>query len=102
VVVDFDNSELLLRPGMTATLTIITAARDDVLKVTRRAMRFRPHDEPAPASRGNLRRLWVESEGGGAESLEVQAGLRDDEFVEVSGPGLEEGGSVIVGYRRDP
>lgn len=102
VVVDFDNSELLLRPGMTATLTIITAARDNVLKVTRRAMRFRPRDEPAPVSRGNLRRLWVEGEGGGAESLEVRAGLRDDEFVEVSGPGLEEGGSVIVGYRRDP
>jgi len=102
VVVDFDNSELLLRPGMTATLTIITAARDDVLKVTRRALRFRPRDEDPPVSQGNSRRLWTESKGGGPEPLEVRTGLRDDEFVEVSGPGLEEGASVIVGYRRDP
>lgn len=102
VVVDFDNTELLLRPGMTATLTVITAARDDVLKVTRRALRFRPREEAPLVSQGSLRRLWVEGEGGRAEPVEVRAGLRDDEFVEVSGPGLEEGGSVIVGYRRDP
>ena len=102
VVVDFDNTELLLRPGMTATLTIITAARDDVLKVTRRALRFRPRDEAALVSQGSLRRLWIEGEDGKVEAVEVRAGLRDDEFVEVSGPGLQEGGSVIVGYRRDP
>jgi HlyD family secretion protein len=102
VVVDFDNSDLLLRPGMTATLTITTASRDDVLKVTRRALRFRPRDENPFVSQGNLRRLWVETEEGEAKSLEVRAGLRDDEFVEVSGSDLEEGDAVIVGYRRDP
>ncbi|MCS5635691.1 MAG: efflux RND transporter periplasmic adaptor subunit [Myxococcota bacterium] len=102
VVVDFDNSELLLRPGMTATLTIIAATRDDVLKVPRRALRFRPRGERSAISKGNLRRLWVEKEAGVAESLEVRVGLGDDEFVEVSGAGLEEGDAVIVGYWREP
>jgi HlyD family secretion protein len=101
VVVDFDNSELLLRPGMTATLTLITATRDDVLKVPRRALRFRPRGQDALISKGNLRRLWVENGDGKAEALEIHVGLRDDEFVEVSGEGLDEGQHIIVGYRRE-
>jgi HlyD family secretion protein len=102
VVVDVDNSDLLLRPGMTATLTIVTATRDDVLKVPRRALRFRPRGERPTASKGHLRRLWLEKEAGRAESLEVRVGLGDDEFVEVSGAGLEEGDAIIVGYWREP
>ncbi len=102
VVVDFDNSELLLRPGMTATLTIITATRDDVLKVPRRALRFRPRGERPAILKGRLRRLWVEREEGGAESLEVRVGVGDDEFVDVSAAGLEEGDAIIVGYWREP
>jgi len=102
VVVDFDNSELLLRPGMTATLTIVTAMREDVLKVPRRALRFRPRGENPAASKGNLRRLWVEREGGGAEPIELRVGLGDDEFVEVAGTGLDEGDAIIVGYLREP
>jgi HlyD family secretion protein len=101
VVVDFDNSELLLRPGMTATLTLITATRDDVLKVPRRALRFRPRGEEALPSMGNLRRLWVENEDGKAEALQIRVGVRDDEFVEVSGGGVEAGRPIILGYQRE-
>ena len=101
VVVDFDNSELLLRPGMTATLTLITATRDDVLKVPRRALRFRPRGEEALTSIGNLRRLWVENEDGKAEALQIRVGVRDDEYVEVSGGGVEAGRPIILGYQRE-
>lgn len=102
VVVDVDNSDLLLRPGMTATLTIITATRDDVLKVPRRALRFRPRGERPAVSNGPLRRLWVEKEAGLAEAIEVHVGLGDDEFIEVSGANLEEGDAIILGYWREP
>ena len=102
VVVDVDNSDLLLRPGMTATLTIITATRDDVLKVPRRALRFRPRGERSAVSNGPLRRLWVEKEAGLAEAIEVHVGLGDDEFIEVSGASLKEGDAIILGYWREP
>ena len=102
VVVDFDNSEMLLRPGMTATLTIVTAMRENVLKIPRRALRFRPRGENPTTSKGNLRRLWVEREGGGAKAIDLRVGLGDDEFVEVSGTGLKEGDAIIVGYLREP
>ncbi len=42
VVVAVDNPKLELRPGMTATITIVTAAADDVLRIPMRALRFRP------------------------------------------------------------
>ena len=70
-------------------------------EVPRRALRFRPRDEEAAPLKGNLRRLWVENEAGAAEPLEVRVGLRDDESMEVSGEGLEEGRPIIVGYQRE-
>jgi len=41
-VVDVDNKDLKLRPGMTATATFITAERKNVLKIPLAAVRFRP------------------------------------------------------------
>ena len=41
-VIDVDNSDLKLRPGMTANVTITYAKRDDVLAVSNAALRYRP------------------------------------------------------------
>ena len=41
VIIDVDNSNLLLKPGMTATANIIIAERPDVLTVTNTALRVR-------------------------------------------------------------
>jgi HlyD family secretion protein len=41
-VVEVNNDDLKLRPGMTANASIITAQRRDVLKVPNSALRFRP------------------------------------------------------------
>ena len=41
-VVEVDNSDLKLRPGMTANASIVTAQRRDVLRVPNSALRFRP------------------------------------------------------------
>lgn len=41
-VVDVDNSDLKLRPGMTANASIVIANRTNVLKIPNSALRFRP------------------------------------------------------------
>ena len=41
-VIDVDNPELKLKPGMTANVTFIYAEKDDVLKVPNAALRFKP------------------------------------------------------------
>lgn len=44
VVIDVDNPELKLKPGMTANLTVTIAERNNVLKIPNAALRFRPAD----------------------------------------------------------
>jgi HlyD family secretion protein len=43
-VVEVNNDDLKLRPGMTANASIITAQRRDALKIPNAALRFRPPD----------------------------------------------------------
>ena len=45
-IVDVDNPELKLRPGMTATATIIIGEARDVLRVPNSALRFTPNLSP--------------------------------------------------------
>jgi HlyD family secretion protein len=42
VIIDVPNRALKLKPGMTASVTIEVAARDDVVRVPNAALRFRP------------------------------------------------------------
>ena len=41
-VIDVPNPDLRLKPGMTATVTLETARRDDVVRIPNAALRFRP------------------------------------------------------------
>lgn len=49
-VIDADNPNLKLRPGMTATVNITYAERDDVLAISNAALRFRPPAELVSAA----------------------------------------------------
>ena len=55
-IVDVDNEDLKLRPGMTANASIVTAQRLDALRIPNAGLRFRPPDGipvlPAPGARG--------------------------------------------------
>jgi HlyD family secretion protein len=51
-VVDVQNPDLALRPGMTANVTFVWAERDDVIRVPNAALRFRP---PADLQGGGRR-----------------------------------------------
>ena len=56
-VIDVGNPDLKLKPGMTATVSIVTDRRRDVLAVPNTALRFRPDGVPSgaqPASSGTV------------------------------------------------
>ena len=58
VVVGVDNTDLALKPGMTASTQIITDQRDDVFRVPDQALRYMPAGAPsgrvaAPAAGAN-------------------------------------------------
>jgi HlyD family secretion protein len=54
-VVEVDNTDLKLKPGMTANVSITLAERDSVIKLPNAAMRFRPTDAAAASSAGGTR-----------------------------------------------
>jgi HlyD family secretion protein len=51
-VIGVTNPDLKLKPGMTANVSIVSAHRDDALKIANGALRFRmPDESPAPAAK---------------------------------------------------
>lgn len=91
VLIFVDNSDLALRPGMTATVEVIAAERKDVVLVPNNALRVRMPGV-RPEIKGNY--VWV-LEKGKPISRQVELGLRDEENTEVLN-GLSGGETVIV------
>jgi HlyD family secretion protein len=52
-VIEVDNADLKLKPGMTANVSIIIARRDNVIKIPNAALRFRPPDSLGLDSKTN-------------------------------------------------
>ena len=70
-VIEVNNADLKLKPGMTANVSIVLASRSDVLKLPNAALRFRIADTNAPGTRtggagGGGQRLAGGPPGGGA------------------------------------
>jgi len=101
VVVSLDNSELLLKPGMTATMRIVTEERDNVLRVPDQALRFSPSGlSGANNHTAEGARVWIERDGQ-ALAVPVKTGLDDDTNTEILGGDIKEGDRLITGEQRD-
>lgn len=120
VIVSATNPEMMLLPGMTANVRIVTAQKDDILKVANAALRFKPDNGDArkgdtKVSRGgtgpegrtrepnrSASRIWVIGDAGAATAIEVRTGITDGAATEISGEGISEGLDVIVGTTASP
>jgi len=104
VLVGVDNANLRLKPGMTANVQIVTARREDALRVPMAALRFRPPPERVDASapaplRGPT--VWTPDPAGLAAPVAIGTGIADERFAEVT-RGLAGGATVITGIARNP
>ena len=117
---EVDNSDLSLRPGMTASATITATDRQDVLLVPNTALRFTPSlgggakakggiissllpRMPAGARKtaggsGPAKQIWVLRDGK-AQALAVTTGISDGRVTEVSDGDLQVGMLVITDQR---
>lgn len=110
-VIGVSNPDLKLKPGMTANVSIVIAHRDNVLKISNAALRYRPADastEPRPTAGARAggpgkrtggehrveRTVYVLS-GGEAKPVQIKTGISDGVFTEVL-EGLNEGDRVIT------
>ncbi len=96
VVIAVANKDLLLKPGMTANVQVITAIKKGVLRVPNAALRFRL---PGAAATAGMRKggpgVWVLDQGK-PKRVNVKTGLTDGDYTEVSSADLEQGDAVIV------
>lgn len=100
VVISADNPRLLLKPGMTATVSLKVAQAEQVLAVPNAALRFQPPPEAAPASpEGPV--VWI-LERGALKPVPVETGLTDGAWTEIRRGELTEGQPVVVGSLTAP
>lgn len=110
VVVNVDNAEQLLMPGMTAYVSIAVEERKDVLLVPNAALRFKPAKvESAKKSGGDAApkagkpkhdafsgTVYV-LQGGALVPFSVTLGITDNRNTEIVGGDLKVGDQVVVG-----
>ncbi len=106
VVVNVANPEMLLKPGMTANVTIVTAKRDDVVRVPLQGLRFSPRKgETMSGSNGTRqhaspeKRVWTVS-GSHLTPVTITTGLDDGNNVELLTGDLKPGDMVVTDQLR--
>lgn len=87
VVISIDPTTLTVKPGMTASISIITEERANVLLVPNRAVKSLGRNQ------GYYVQVMVE---GQAVQLPVTIGMANDSYTEVTGNVLREGDTVVV------
>jgi len=127
VIIQASNPDLLLKPGMTANVTVLVDEREDVLKVPAGALRFRPVMQEETASPGeghaassgppgsrpsrpnsggapgqsaqkaDRTAVWILNQQGELEPVPVKTGISDGSSVEIVAGDLKEGDVVIIG-----
>jgi HlyD family secretion protein len=121
-IVEVKNQDMKLRPGMTATVSVVVDEAKNTLRVPTAALRFTPQlssdetknifgdirDERQVAdrtnsgargtSKANISRIWIIDENGNLKPVPIKTGVADSSYTEVSGEGLQEGQKVITAF----
>ncbi len=100
VIVDVNNSELRLKPGMTANVSIILADKKDVLRVPNAALRLRMPDKALAATAPKGPGVWVLDDKTPKRVL-LKLGIRDGRFTEVLSGDISEQSRLIVDVKSD-
>ena len=82
VMIDVDNPQLKLRPGMTANVNFTVASVDNVLRIANSAMRYRPADK----SPEEIQKIMAALSGTASADTRTSGGQPDSTAVPVKGP----------------
>ena len=95
VVIQVDNPELKLKPGMTANVSIITVIKKNALKIPNAALRFKPSDTNKTDVKQKGSGVWI-NEQGNIKRIPVSTGVSDGNYTELISDQLKEGQEVII------
>jgi len=107
-LIDVDNPDLALRPGMTATVSFEVARADNALMVPNAAMRFNPVAAPAdidfgrPGKARKMQPRVFKLDAGRLVEVPIEPGLTDGSFTEVRSGELQEKDAVVIEQSGGP
>lgn len=97
-LIQVDNEDLTLRPGMTANVSFEVAKADNVIRIPNSALRF----SPAPPGMGGIGANRAggpkvyQLVDGRPKSASIKVGLSDGEYTELTSGALSEGDAIIT------
>ncbi len=94
VIVNVNNEDLKLIPGMTANVSIITDKSENVLCAPSLALKYNPNTD---GTRYKTQGIWVLEKNNKPKRVEIQTGASNDSKVEVISDELKEGDKIITG-----
>ncbi len=94
VIIGIDNSELKLKPGMTANVEIITAEKKHALLVPSSALRFYIDKNARYQNKG----IWILKDGQ-PKRIDVTEGISDDTNTEIISDQIHENDEVIISQK---
>lgn len=92
VIVDIDNKDLKLIPGMTANVSIITQKSENVLCVPNVSLKFTPDTN---GQKYQKQGIWILS-GRKPKRVDIETGASDDNFTEIKTSENIENAKVIL------
>lgn len=101
-IIEFENRDLKLFPGMTAYVTIPVATVTNVVKLPNAALHFKPVDaamvephRPEPKHPESAT-VWKLGHNGAIEAVDVTLGITDHAYTEVRAGALQPGDQVVT------
>ena len=98
VIIQVNNEDMKLIPGMTANVSIITSKKADVMSVPNAALKFTPNvDGSGPKYK--KQGIWILGGDKKIKRINVQTGASDDEYTEIISDKIHPGDNVVVGIK---
>ena len=103
VIIEVENPDLKLKPGMTANVSIVVAEKRNVLRIPNAALRFQPYGEqkesrqPKGLERNTQNRVWTLLPDGKLKFVLVKLGTNNIRYYELIEGDLNEGDNIVVG-----
>lgn len=92
VIIEVENDEGKLMPGMTANVSIITGKKEDILTVPNVALKFTIADN---TKRYDKKGIWIEKKGKPVR-INVETGVSDDTYTEIISDEIKDGDIVYT------
>lgn len=92
VIIEVENDEGKLMPGMTANVSIITGKKEDILTVPNVALKFTPADN---TKRYDKKGIWIEKKGKPVR-VNIETGVSDDSYTEIISEEIKDGDVVYT------